>query len=136
MSTTPIKYKSAKSKTKSGRVVKRSSKIKNKRDDDITIANNGGGSGSSSQEFINKNDNETKCEGGGEGRGEDDTSQIKIIKNCSKCRESNKFVKLLNNRLSKIEDLIANLNQTINNNNNNKFRAITNSCFSDNNKSE
>nr|CAG8448675.1 14308_t:CDS:2 [Entrophospora candida]CAG8558417.1 15495_t:CDS:2 [Entrophospora candida] len=48
MSTTPIKYKSAKSKTKSGRVVKRSSKIKNKRDDDITIANNGSGSGSSS----------------------------------------------------------------------------------------
>ncbi|CAJ0756283.1 19601_t:CDS:2, partial [Entrophospora sp. SA101] len=79
------------------------------------------------QEFINKNDNETKCEGGGEGRGEDDTSQIKIIKNCSKCRESNKFVKLLNNRLSKIEDLIANLNQTINNNNNNKSSLTENS---------
>ncbi|CAJ0769597.1 21422_t:CDS:2 [Entrophospora sp. SA101] len=88
MSTTPIKYKSAKSKTKSGRVVKRSSKIKNKRDDDITIANNGGGSGSS---------------------------------------KSNKFVKLLNNRLSKIEDLIANLNQTINNNNNNKSSLTENS---------
>ncbi|CAJ0925643.1 424_t:CDS:2, partial [Entrophospora sp. SA101] len=41
--------------------------------------------------------------------------------------ESNKFVKLLNNRLSKIEDLIANLNQTINNNNNNKSSLTENS---------